>query len=180
MLPETAQNGTIELYRATRFPWRWELEKVLMNNVFATDTTLLQHNGKWWLFSSMRENDAAASKEQLFLYFADDLFSDSWTPHPANPVISDHGSARPAGKIYRDGQDLIRPSQNCVPQYGYSIKLNRINTLTETAYQETLLHELTPSWNIRIILTHTLNFTHGLTVSDAERARPKHLFSGRS
>lgn len=177
MLPETAQNGTIELYRATDFPWHWKLEKVIMNDVFATDTTLLQHNAKWWLFSSMRENDAATTNEQLYLYYADDLFSDSWTPHPANPVIFDHESARPAGKIYHNGQDLIRPSQNCAPQYGYSIKLNKIETLTETAYRETLVQELSPGWNMRIILTHTLNYSNGLTVSDAERARPKYLFS---
>ena len=36
MVPESALNGTVELYRATRFPHEWTLEKVLQHLDAAT------------------------------------------------------------------------------------------------------------------------------------------------
>jgi len=47
MIPDTSQNKTIEIYQCKAFPDKWELVKVLMNDVYAADTTLYfdQKNG---------------------------------------------------------------------------------------------------------------------------------------
>ena len=51
-----------------------------------------------------------------------------------NPVISDVKGARSAGKIFERNGILYRPSQCCMPWYGYGIKLNEIVVLTENDY----------------------------------------------
>ena len=50
MMPETAENRTIELYLAVEFPNRWTLDRVLMDGLYAVDATLVFHNGRYWMF----------------------------------------------------------------------------------------------------------------------------------
>ena len=98
MLPETAANGTIELYECEEFPHRWVLKKTMMEGVYAVDSTLHFHEGRWWLFTNIRDNEGASSDDELFLFFADSPLAENWTPHPLNPIVSDASCARPAGR----------------------------------------------------------------------------------
>ncbi len=155
MIPETAKNRTIELYRATAFPLRWELERVLFEDVYAVDATLLEHAGRFWLFVNMSPSGGAVDDE-LFLFFADSPLG-PWQPHPMNPIVSDVRSARPAGRPFMHGQEIVRPSQDGSGRYGNAILLNRIETLSETAYRETCLARIEPDWHPRCVGTHTIN-----------------------
>jgi len=56
MIPETAENRTVDLYRCTEFPKKWELVSTLMDNVIAVDTTLLEHNTFEQLAASREES----------------------------------------------------------------------------------------------------------------------------
>jgi hypothetical protein len=172
MLPETKQNNRIELYRCVRFPDQWEFEKALIDNIRALDSTLLEANGKWWLFANIHEEGGSAW-DTLHLYYSDSPLSVQWTPHPLNPIVKDIYSARPAGRIFLHEGKLIRPSQDCSVDYGYAINFNRIVTLTETDYAET--HELTfkPPSKGKILTTHTFNSMAGLTAIDAIQRRRK-------
>lgn len=166
LVPESKQNGTIEVYRCTEFPYRWEHATVLMDNVAAVDATLLEHGGRWWLFANMVENAGASSWDELFLFSADSPLSRHWTPHPLNPIVSDVKRARPAGPIFtRDGR-LFRPSQNSAYRYGHSFNINEITELTPTAYQERVVETVEPNWDPSIFATHTFASVHGLTVID--------------
>ena len=113
MIPETKDNKTIELYECVAFPDAWRHKMNLMEDVQAVDTTLLFHGGKWWLFTSLSEHDAAPVGDELFLFYADDLMTTEWQPHPLNPIVSDVRKARSAGRILQmdDGQKHYRPSQ---------------------------------------------------------------------
>jgi hypothetical protein len=68
LVPESSENHTIELYRCVDFPNRWELEKVIMDDITAVDPTLFEHNGKWWLFANVRENDGASKNTMNYFY----------------------------------------------------------------------------------------------------------------
>jgi hypothetical protein len=165
MIPESAANRTVELYRCVRFPDRWELVKVLLHDIYAVDATLLEHAGKTWLFTNIRK-DGGSSLNALHLYWAESPFAETWTSHPRNPIICDIGSARPAGQIFvRDGQ-LIRPSQDSTRRYGHSLKFNRITQLDEEDYQEETVAAFAPSGG-KVRATHTFNQAGGLTVIDA-------------
>ncbi len=166
MLPETAQNRTLEVYRCVHFPNQWESAGTLMTDIYAVDATLLEYQNKWWLFANVKENNGS-SLDALHLFFSEDPLSKRWTPHPQNPIVRDIRSARSAGRIFMQDGRLIRPSQDNSRRYGYAIRFNRIDALSETEYQETTLSSFEPPRHTKILATHTFNQADDLTVIDA-------------
>lgn len=169
LVPESKANRTIEVYRCTEFPHRWTLETRLMENVDAVDATLLEHGGRWWLFANLVENRGASSWDELYLFSADSPLSNTWTPHPANPIVSDVTRARPAGRIFLKDGKLYRPSQNSAYRYGYGLNINEITELTESRYSERVVARTEPTWDPEIFGVHTLAADGGLTVIDGLR-----------
>ena len=171
MIPESAANRTIELYRCTHFPDHWEFVKNLLSDIFAVDATLLQHDDQYWLFANVKA-PSGSSLDALYLFHNADVFADAWTPHPRNPIVQDIRSARPAGRVFMQDGRLIRPSQDSAPRYGYGLKFNRITALSETAYSEVIDAAFTPSHS-KYLATHTFNQAGELTVLDAIQRRRK-------
>lgn len=169
MLPETSANKTIELYKAISFPNEWQLEKVLMKDVHAVDSTLLFHDNNWWLFANIKENNGASAWDELFVFHAPHFITDQWTAHTQNPVVSDVRSARPAGNFYYNNGKLIRPSQDCSCTYGYAININEITELTPLTYQEKQVQKLLPEWDTQVKAIHTLSSQDGFVCIDARK-----------
>jgi hypothetical protein len=167
MIPESIENKTIELYKCVEFPNKWEFQLNLMEDIVALDTTIVFHNNKYWLFANLIENDGASSWDELFLFYADDLFSNDWKPHPQNPIVSDCKSARPAGKIFYENGSLYRPSQNCSHRYGYGFNICEITELNENNYAEEIVSRVKPNWDKQIVGTHTFNRVNSLHIIDA-------------
>ena len=173
MLPETAQNRTLDLYRCIHFPDKWEFEKTLMQDVYAVDSTLFEHDGKWWLFANIKQKDHSSSLDQLFLFWASNPLSQNWTPHPLNPVVNDIRTARPAGHVFSQNGRLIRPSQDCSVRYGYALNFNQITKLSETEYEEICDARFEPLHGTKTLATHTYNTAGAMTVIDAVVRRRK-------
>lgn len=173
MIPETGENRSIELYRCTDFPHGWEFDRELMPNVNAVDATLHEHDGKWWLFTSIVDKDLH-NRDCLHLFFADTPFG-PWQSHPENPLQCDIRNARPAGKLFTKGGVLYRPAQDCSTRYGYAIKVNEVLEFNERRYRERVVTEITPDWEPLLLGTHTINFCGNLTVIDGERLRQRLL-----
>jgi hypothetical protein len=173
LVPETAENRTIDLYECVDFPNKWQRVKTLIGDISAVDATLHQQDGKWWLFANIRENKGASTLDELFLFHAEDLLDDTWHPHPQNPIVSDVRSARPAGRLFTYNGNLYRPSQDNSGIYGSGMCINHVTALTETRYSESCVGKIEPDWEKRMTGTHTLNFCDKLTVSDGllRRAR---------
>jgi hypothetical protein len=173
MVPESRGNQTIDLYECTDFPHQWAFKQHLMENVSAVDTTIMYYSNKWWLFTGMAENEAAAPNVELFLFYSDDLFGGEWIAHPQNPIVSDVKSARPAGSLFMKDGKLFRPSQDCSKSYGYGFDLNEIEILSETEYRERKIISIRPDWDKKIQATHTFANCGNLTVIDAFTQTPK-------
>ena len=173
MLPESAQNRSLEIYRCTHFPDQWEFVQNLMRDVYAVDATLLEHEGKWWLFANIKQNNSSSSLDQLFLFWADNPLSQSWTPHPSNPIVNDARTARPAGQIFFEDGNPIRPSQDNSVRYGKALNFNRMTKLSETEYEEVCVARFEPPMSTKILATHTYNRAGELTVIDAVIRRRK-------
>lgn len=154
MLPETSGNKTIELYKATAFPDEWALHSVLMEDIDASDATLLQRDGLWWLFANVKSHPAVSSQDECFLYFADDL-EGPWQAHPLNPVVSDCRTSRPGGAMIEKDGRLIRPTQDCTYRYGYGLNFMEVTALTTTDYREVLLEHIPPRARSGAIGIHT-------------------------
>ncbi len=171
MLPETAANRTLELYRCLHFPDQWQFVKTLMTDICAVDATLLEYDKKWWLFANVK-GGGGSSLDALHLFYADSPLADRWAAHPLNPIIKDIGSARPAGRIFIQDERLIRPSQDSSRRYGFALKFNRIEKLNEEEYKETNVSSFFPKGG-KILATHTFNQAGDFTVIDAIIRRRK-------
>ncbi|HEV8450535.1 MAG TPA: hypothetical protein VGQ45_03815 [Gaiellales bacterium] len=154
MIPETSAANRVELLRATSFPLGWVLDAVLLDGVSAADTTLLVLDGTFWLFTSIVGRLGGAG--QLHLFWSHDLHG-HWKAHPANPIVRDPGSARPAGRLLQRGRDLIRPGQDCTELYGRAVVLNRVDTISRDSYRERAVARIEPDWMPRLSGTHTYN-----------------------
>ncbi len=170
MIPETGAKKTIELYRCHSFPTKWELEKVLMENVRAVDTTLAEMDGLWWMFVNIAADEVSYNYDELHLFYAASPMG-PWKPHKRNPVVSDVRHARPAGRLFRWNNELYRPAQDCSKHYGYAISINKITHHSLDEYQEEEVSKILPAWDKSVIGTHTLNSFEDLTVIDCLKKR---------
>ncbi|MFK5986455.1 MAG: hypothetical protein QM479_13670 [Pseudomonadota bacterium] len=175
MIPESIENKTIELYECTDFPMQWKFKMNLMEDICAVDSTLFFKDNKWWLFTAMEDVKGSSTGNELFLFWADTPFTQHWTSHPLNPVVSSVKTARPAGKIYIKNNKIYRPSQDCSLRYGHYTNINEITELTETTYSEKLVNRITPNWDKEVIGTHTLNADKNMTIVDAYYSRRKYF-----
>jgi hypothetical protein len=171
LIPESAENRTVELYRAMSFPDKWELAGVLLTNVRAADATVACLGNLWWMFVTIG-GQRVSKNDELHLFFAEKPLG-PWQPHRRNPVKSDVRSARPAGGVFRWAGHYYRPSQDCSTTYGHAIVLNRIETIDPANYHETEVARITPTWRPRLSATHTINAVAGLTVIDGCMRKPR-------
>lgn len=142
MIPETSAMKRVELYRATSFPARWELDTIVMEGVDAADATILADGGRLWMFVAIAAPHAS-SLDELHLFWADDPRG-PWRAHPRNPVVSDVRCARPAGPVQRWHGSLVRPGQDGSRRYGGAISFRRIDVMTEHDYAEHEVARLEP------------------------------------
>ena len=171
LIPDSKANRTIDVYRCEEFPYCWTRHKTLMSEVAAVDSTLLPHDGRWWLFTNQVENDGASSYDELFLYHADHPLSDHWEAHPASPIVSDARRARPAGRIFTDRGRLFRPAQDCGPRYGYAIRLFEIERLDRENYAEVERSAISPEGSAGVDAVHTLARAPSMTMVDCAVSR---------
>lgn len=166
MIPETHSAGRIELHRAVAFPHTWRLERVLVAGITAVDATLHFAPGRLWMFASVL--DGPEDRGELHLFSAASL-DGAWAPHPRNPIVSDPGRARPAGRLFRRDGSLIRPAQDGARDYGAAIVLNRVDVLARQEYRETPVGRIEPSWLPNLRGTHTYTYDSGFECLDGRR-----------
>lgn len=157
MLPETTSAGQIELYRCVEFPTKWELDTALVENFVGNDPTLFQQDdGTWWLIVD-RSCD-------LHLFYSVSPRG-PFVAHEGNPVKSDSRNTRPAGRIFRLGNDLVRPAQDCSMRYGREVVFNKIVSLNPESFEEVEIGRLRLS-RTEAIGCHTFNRIDGITIVD--------------
>lgn len=145
MVPETFEANAVRLYRAVSFPFEWELQGELLAGHPYADASPFVHDGSWWMLVEASPKvglpAGAAAQDTLRLYGAADLFG-PWTEHPMSPIIeSDARVARPAGRVVKAGERLIRFAQDGASVYGLQVRAFEIEELTPTSYRERLVTE---------------------------------------
>ncbi len=163
LVPESSIARTIQLFRATRFPFEWQMETVLMDDFSAVDTTPFFLDGRWYFFTTTTEPFM-----ETFLFWADSL-GGRWHLHPKSPISSSVKSSRSAGHLFYHNGRLLRPTQDCSVRYGYGITINEITQLTTTEFAERCVDFIPPSWRRGLLGTHTLNSSGVFEVVDGLR-----------
>lgn len=122
MLPEASASRQLTLYRAQRFPDRWEPVSRLLSDVRVVDATLVQHGNAWWLLAGSSDSPGGAFDDTLHIYRATNPLG-PWEASPCNPVRSDPSCARPAGPVFTWNGQAVRPVQDCRGRYGRAVHL---------------------------------------------------------
>ena len=162
LVPEASESGRVVAYRAIDFPWSWEPDRVVIDTGLV-DPTLIDHNGSWWLFGTLPYRGASANDE-LHAFHGPSPFG-PWEAHPENPVRSDVQGARPAGGLFRRGERLYRPGQDCSERYGGGIILHEVDLDTDHYAEQPAAH-MYPEWSTKVRGMHTFNTSGDLAVVD--------------
>ena len=149
------------------FPDEWELDRVLMENITAIDTTPLRTDDGYWFFTAI-DGPGGGGIDELHIFRSDSL-TGSWERHPLNPVVSDVRCARGGGRIFEHDGRLIRPAQDCSKTYGGALVFREIVTLDERRYEERAFAVLGPTWAPGLRTTHHYSRTGSFEVIDGAR-----------
>ncbi len=165
MIPETAANQTVELYRAVDFPNKWELDTVLLENVRCVDSTVYESEEGLYLLSYEKRG-----KEWIMTVFSLDM--DRRSLKKCSQKIYKENVGRPAGNLWREDGKLYRPAQDCKEKYGEALliyRMDSLNPLQETLEQWITAEQLTmPQAAQRV---HTINRSSRYEVIDVFRER---------
>jgi methionyl-tRNA formyltransferase len=166
MIPESNESKEIRLYECIDFPLKWELSKVIMSNVSAADSMVFERDGVWWMLTNIDPAKIGDHNSELYIFYSDSPLSNSWVPHPKNPIYIDPDKSRNGGILF-DGEDIYRVSQKMgFQQYGESSAINKITCINKTQYKEELVCNIEASFFKNLKGTHHLHSNGGVTVYD--------------
>jgi hypothetical protein len=163
LIPESGGAGEVTLYRAVDFPFRWEKTALLQRGPYF-DTTVHEAADGFWFFTTLLPEPQLLAG-QLMLFHADTI-DGSWRPHPANPISLDARFSRSAGRLFRSGNRLLRPAQDCSRAYGGAVSFRQVITLDHDCYEESGAGRLDCSSWPQAIGTHTYGRTGSFEIID--------------
>lgn len=164
MLPESSSGANLVLYRAERFPDRWVRHAVLFGNRQLSDATLLEHEGRLWLFATDR--DGFGSTSDMLVVFSAERMGGPWVPHRANPIVIDRRAARPGGAFIRQGGKILLPVQDGTLGYGGGLGLSELLHLDQDTVQLSPPVSISATGDWPYPKIHTLNRVGRLEVID--------------
>lgn len=167
MVPESHRTGTVPLWECVDFPLRWEWRRDLLTGVSAADSSVIEHEGRWWMFTTIDRSGLDEHTDELHLFHTDDPVEGVWHPHPGNPVVTDVRSARMGGGFLRRDGRLYRCAQSGETSYGGGVVIAEVLELTPDRYRECVRTAIRPEWAPSLIGTHHLAAFGGWMVVDA-------------
>ncbi len=164
MIPETSENGSVDLYRSTSFPDEWEFHQPPIADLPGCDATLFRYDGGFWMFLTTKYREST-TWDNLRLYHSKSL-TGPWHEREAGLVAIDARCSRPAGALVRSRRGLVRPGQDSTRFYGNGLKLTRIDSVGEDRFIETLIGMLRARSKGTDLGIHTYGLSAGIEVVD--------------
>jgi hypothetical protein len=140
VIPEAAQSNGIIIYKKNEDNSITPVTTVV-DNFAGIDPTIFEHNEMWYIFAT---DGSFGSNSFLNIFYAEDPLS-NWSQHELNPVKVNTQNSRGGGEIFKEGDSIIRPTQNCYPSYGTSLLFNKIETLSPMEFKEKIIGEVKTS-----------------------------------
>lgn len=164
MCPESYQADEVAVYKLIQFPNKWQKVNTILQNFSYVDSTFAEHDGKRYMYTYKLLSKPSTGELHIYEIDRDyNILTDT--------IISqDLSNARPGGKVIKDGNTLIRVSQDCQDGYGVGIVFSKIIEMGET-YKEEELKRIYPkdleiNTNKKIRGIHTYNKLGNMTVID--------------
>ncbi len=138
MMPETQQDGCIQLYKCIHFPDAWKKDRVLVKISNAVDTVIIND----YLLTSVVDS-AVDKTTHLEMYSFD-----NGEPYKYNPLNTPDSKTRGAGRPFVFKDKLVRPAQDCSGgNYGKGLYFYEIS-FENNVYSEKMISHIDIS-NIR-------------------------------
>lgn len=154
MVPESSSKSSVDLYKCTDFPFKWEHSHSILKDISAVDSVIFYHNNLFWLFTNSNYDILCQPHNSLSIFYSDNLFKTNWKPHTQNPILIKNGG-RNAGRIIKEGKKIYRVSQKYGYQnYGNGVLFNEILKLTTCEYKEKISRQFIPYNKINGIAHH--------------------------
>ncbi len=153
MIPESSSNQTLDLYKATDFPFKWEHLTSLIKGRRVVDTTVFVKDDDVYLLSY----ESVSTGFVLHVYLLD---MKSYALTEVGEACYKTNVGRPAGRLFEKDGKLYRPAQNCSTKYGESLYVYEVLELNEHSYAEQFAYEIKCSdvkFEERFERIHTLN-----------------------
>lgn len=135
LLLEVASHSAQYFFEANKVDEKHYLKGLEYKRI--VDATLHLHDGKCFLFFGEKQS----AHTILNLWTADTPF-DLFKPHPMNPIVISPSVARMGGKLLSYRGKILRFGQNNSGEYGESIEVIQITTLSVESYDEVRLGTL--------------------------------------
>ena len=167
VVPEAYRSGKVYAYD---FSNKKDGHKEIFFDSGLIDQTLVEYDGKEWMFATDKENALSGLK-----IFYRNSSMDNWKEHSKNPVKNDITNSRPGGHFFEIDNILYRPVQDSQERYGRRIRIMRVDKLTEDDFEETEVavfdSDKFPPYNKGF---HTFNVEDGFIIVDGYQE--KHSF----
>ena len=115
MIPESSANKDIRIYVAKKFPYEWQLKKILINQINAVDSMVFKINDIFYLLTNVSlsgENHC----DNFRIFTSKDLFDESFLELSSVELKIDGTLGRNAGYFLDERDNLIIVTQ--VPDFG--------------------------------------------------------------
>jgi hypothetical protein len=166
IFPENALSGALYGYEFDQSKKTFINKRMVINQPLI-DPTILRFDNRYWLFATLL---GQTFNSDLHIFYSDHLFG-PYIPHPANPVKRNLNGSRPAGNFIEVDGHIYRPAQNCRTYYGESMTINRITTLSTTAFHEEEYMVIKPAkqdeFNYGL---HTINVVDDIIIADGQKS----------
>lgn len=137
MVPESVDRRTVELYRCLQFPARWELDRVLLSDVYLADCTVFEFKAeddpafdserRWGMLAAELQPLPGEPYRHELRFYAAPGHQGPWIARPLPKAGVGSAGTRSAGAIFRESTEggrsrLVWPTQDCTQRYGGAIQ----------------------------------------------------------
>ncbi len=183
MMPETCGDNSIKLFKAASFPEKWVEDQVIVPDIYACDSVIVQDDDKKYLIANEMYHGLEAPGGNYISCWVKNI---RYKLNDALEVVGDgtlvaEGDCgiRNAGNFFRRDGKLYRVGQNCPNKlYGRGLVLFEVKSLNpyieerlwikDCSVFDRHIHKLQ---NYEIIGVHTYNFSTNYEVIDFSQIR---------
>ena len=155
MIPETYSANNIHLYRCIDFPYKWEKDAIILENVQMVDHALYEKDGITYVVSY----DLNMNHNRCFMLDWDKMKLVEFYPD------GEFCKERPGGTFFENKGKLMRAIQECSRVYGEYIKLYVVENIDKSQFNEKL-KKIIKVENIRFDQKNNFERTHQLSKSN--------------
>jgi len=161
--PENYKSGQWKMYEYDKKENTLQSVGLLLDEPL-TDATLYKDNGYYYILSTY---DPTPNGQKLTIWKSESLKSEFIK---TQDVLFEENIARNAGMVFKDGDRLIRPSQECNKTYGHAITFQHLQKGEDDRFIFNVLWRMTSPHPGRYDLgIHTYNqHTDGMAVIDVK------------